>query len=145
MLARLARWLRAAGHDTVLADACAPDAALLARAVEEDRWLLTLDRGILEHRAASGCTLLLPQGPVLEQARWLGERLGLDWLARPFSRCLVDNTPLAPAEKTQLAQVPAPVRAATAEFHACPECGRIYWAGSHHRRMQAALADLARA
>ena len=43
MLFRLARWLRAAGYDATLAEPGEPDAAVLARAVDEERWLVTRD------------------------------------------------------------------------------------------------------
>jgi uncharacterized protein with PIN domain len=139
MLARLARYLRAAGYDTLLAAGHERDAELVARAAAEDRWLLTLDRQILEHKAGQGRVLLLAHGTVEEQARFLAGGLGVDWLAQPFSRCLVDNQLLLPAPADRLEQVPSFIRAATTEFMLCAECGRVYWAGSHHRRMQATL------
>src|SRR5207244_10099328 len=44
MLARLGRWLRAAGYDTAIAENGMPDAALIRRCVAENRILLTRDR-----------------------------------------------------------------------------------------------------
>lgn len=140
MLARLARYLRAAGYDTLLAAGHERDADLAACAAAEGRWLLTLDRQILEHKAGQGRVLLLGHGTVEEQARHLAAELNLDWLVRPFSRCLVDNRLLLPAPAERLDDVPALVRASETAFMLCPDCGRVYWAGSHHRRMQAALA-----
>lgn len=140
MLARLARYLRAAGYDTLIAEPQAPDAELVRRAVDENRWLVTMDRQILEHRLGRGRVRLLPQGTVREQAQWLAADLGLDWLLQPFSRCLLDNSVLAPASPELAKQVPALVAETTTDFRSCPECGRVYWAGSHHRRMQNTLA-----
>ncbi|MEJ5211589.1 MAG: Mut7-C RNAse domain-containing protein [Burkholderiales bacterium] len=139
MLARLARWLRAAGYDTALAAPDAPDDALVRRAVLEDRWLLTLDRQIADHRAGRGRVIVLEHGPVAVQAARLAETLALDWLARPFSRCLLDNALLTPASPHAVSRLPARVQAEASGFAACPACGRIYWAGSHHRRMHATL------
>jgi uncharacterized protein with PIN domain len=139
MLARLARYLRAAGYDTLVAEPQAPDAELVRRAVDENRWLITMDRQILEHKAGQGRVRLLPPGTVQEQAQWLAMDLGLDWLVQPFSRCLVDNSPLVVATSERVVQVPALVSRTTTDFMACPECGRVYWAGSHHRRMHATL------
>ena len=59
MLANLARWLRAAGYDTLLAQQRASDRALLEQARTEDRWLLTRDHKLLEFRAAPGRVLRL--------------------------------------------------------------------------------------
>ena len=139
MLARLARYLRAAGYDTLLAAGHERDAELVECAAVENRWLLTLDRQILEHKAGQGRVLLLGHGTVSEQARRLADVLGLDWLRQPFSRCLLDNAELAPAMPEQVMPVPSHIRASETRFMACPDCGRVYWAGSHHRRMQATL------
>lgn len=140
MLARLARYLRAAGYDTLLAQGHECDAELVRLAAEGGRWLLTLDRQILEHKAGQGRVLLLAHGTVEQQARRLAAELGVDWLAKPFSRCLVDNGVLAPAPSEQVVQVPRFIRATETNFMTCPDCGRVYWSGSHHRRMQATLA-----
>lgn len=139
MLARLARWLRAAGYDTLVAAPNAADDELVRCAVAEDRWLVTLDREIAAHRAGRGRVIVLEQGPLAAQATALTKELALDWLARPFSRCLLDNAPLMPATPDAVRALPARVRAQAADFRACPACGRVYWPGSHHRRMAATL------
>jgi uncharacterized protein with PIN domain len=141
MLARLARYLRAAGYDTLIAEPQARVAELVRRAVEENRWLVTMDRQILEHRLGRGRVRLLPRGTVQEQAQWLAADLQLDWLMQPFSRCLVDNSLLVPATFERVMLVPDFVSGTATDFMACPECGRVYWAGSHHRRMRATLSS----
>lgn len=138
MLARLARYLRAAGYDTVLASDGAPDRYWIAQARRERRLLLTCDRQILLHKAADGIALHLAQGRLDHQALVLRERCGVDWMWQPFSRCLMDNTPLRPASHASLMRLPPCVR--DREARECPHCERIYWAGSHHRRMRNRLA-----
>ncbi len=139
MLGRLARYLRAAGFDTRLACDGAPDARILRLATAEDRLLLTLDRQILEHKAARARVIVLPAGNLEQHAGALGGRLGLDWLAFSFTRCLLDNVPLAPASSAQRAAVPPLSQSYGGEVKSCPECGRVYWPGSHFRRMHATL------
>ena len=68
MLARLARYLRAAGLDTTLAVESATDAQILRIAIDEGRWLLTADRKITEHKAAKGRVIQLPFGTLDLQA-----------------------------------------------------------------------------
>ncbi len=139
MLGRLARYLRAAGYDTTLAHGGMPDAALLQMARAERRHFLTRDQRVLEHLAARDVAFLVPAGDLTAIAAVLRAGLGVNWLHRPFTRCLVDNTPLAPAAAADHARLPPDVRAADALR--CPVCERVYWAGSHHRRMQARLRD----
>jgi uncharacterized protein with PIN domain len=137
MLRGLGRWLRAAGYDTAIADGGAEDADLLARAAREGRLLLTADRA-LAARAGRGAVLLSPGSPG-SQAAELRAALGIDWLHAPLTRCLLDNAALGPAGAAQLAQVPSRARELGGEVLGCPLCGRVYWPGSHVRRILARL------
>ncbi|MDD5330347.1 MAG: DUF5615 family PIN-like protein [Sulfuricella sp.] len=139
MLARLARYLRAAGIDTTLADATAPDAQILRAAIEQDRWLLTADRGFMLHKAADGHVVQLPFGSLDAQAAALNAQFRIDWTGNAFTRCLIDNAPLVSAGPELARQVPTDVRGLEEELRACPVCGRVYWKGSHYKRMRQRL------
>lgn len=138
MLARLGRYLRAAGYDTVLACDGEPDRIWIDLARTDGRILLTCDRQIMHHKAARGVAVHLPQTRLEHQALHLRERYGVDWMWRPFSRCLVDNSLLLPASASALGRLPPCLH--SRHVRECPECARIYWAGSHHRRMRSRLA-----
>ena len=140
MLMRLGRWLRAAGYDTGLAINGESDRELFRRARREQRCLLTRDRKLLEYRDADGTVLLLQGKSLDEQAHELTQRLGIDWQHRPFSRCLVCNTPVEPGAPDGTG-IPADVDRRTLRH--CPGCGRVYWEGSHTRRMRRRLAQWA--
>lgn len=141
MLARLARYLRAAGLDATLAGPSVADAQILREAADEARWLLTADREIMAHKAAGGRVIQLPFGSLDAQAAALNARFEIDWLGNAFTRCLLDNTPLVPATPEHALQAPADVRQAEEELSACPACGRVYWRGSHYKRMRGKLAE----
>lgn len=143
MLGRLARYLRAAGYDTELATNGAADRDLVRLAADEGRYFLTRDRLILTHRAAAGIVCLLPSGDLDHLARTLGERFDIDWLTHAFTRCLVDNTLLLPTQSHRHPQLPEDLDGR--EMMRCPTCERIYWSGSHSRRMRARLEDWQRA
>jgi uncharacterized protein with PIN domain len=138
MLGRLARYLRAAGYDTALAHGGTADRDLVALARREQRVFVTCDRRIAEHRDAAGVALILDRGTLDEHARAVHARCAVDWLHRPFTRCLVDNTPLVAAGDLGRDRLPADV--AADEARRCPACARVYWVGSHHRRMRHRLA-----
>ncbi|MGC9369983.1 MAG: Mut7-C RNAse domain-containing protein [Paracoccaceae bacterium] len=139
MLGRLARWLRAAGHDTRLAGGAERDGDLLEAAAREDRILLTLDRGLAGRRAGQGRVLLLGSERIEAQARELRRRLAVDWLHAPFTRCVVDNALLRPANAEEVATLPRKLRAIGGPVARCPLCQRLYWAGDHHHRMRERL------
>ena len=134
MLRGIGRWLRVAGYDTAIAASGSADAEVLALAAAEARVLLTCDRAL--GAQAAGALLLDSERPD-EAARALRLRLGIDWLRAPFSRCLLDNAELRPAGAQ--AGVPGPARRAGETVTVCPECARVYWPGSHVRRMRARL------
>ena len=140
MLAKTGRWLRAAGYDTAIAVPGADDCAIIAVAAAEQRVLLTRDRELAAFAARRVAVAALARGEVDAAALELRDRLGIDWLRAPFTRCLVDNAPLRPAAEAERAAMPPRARAVGGEVNAGPECGRLYWPGSHVRRMQAKLA-----
>lgn len=139
MLARFARYLRAAGYDTELADNQASDRDIVRQANDQGRWLLTLDRRIGEHKAARGRVVVLMHGTLDQQARMLAQRFAMDWTGHAFSRCLLDNALLRPATAAECETVPADARHPGEALSACPCCNRVYWPGSHYRRMMGHL------
>lgn len=140
MLRGPGRWLRAAGYDTVIAAGGLPDRALAARCAEEDLVLLTKDRILAATVTGAAQVVLLPRGGIDEAARALRIAPDIDWLHAPFTRCIVDNRPLDPVPPNSATQVPERSRAAGGPMRVCPECGRLYWSGSHAPRMQQRLA-----
>ena len=139
MLARVGRWLRAAGYDTATPQPGTADRTLLDAAVAEDRTVLTRDRALAGRRGAAGRVVVLHAEGFDATARELRWRLGIDWLSAPFTRCVVDNAILQPCAPAQQQAMPADARLRGDPCAACPDCGRIYWSGGHHQRMLARL------
>ncbi len=139
MLGRLCRYLRAAGYDTLFANNGLQDRDLLAQCHDEGRYFLTQDQLVREHKAARDIALILPQGDIDQLAALLGASFQLDWVSHAFTRCLLDNTLLQPADETAAASVPADARRPDEPLTVCPACGRVYWHGSHYKRMHARL------
>lgn len=145
MLQRLGRWLRAAGYDTAIATAGADDGELVRQAVAEERWLLTRDREMALLRKGGGRVVWLEQNALPEQIAAVTQRFAIDWLRRPFSRCLDCNTPIIPASPEQYAQLPEGALLISPQAWYCPRCDKLYWEGSHVRRMRHTLEHFARA
>jgi len=139
MLGNLGHWLRAAGYDTLIAGSHTTDRALVERAIADERVLLTRDRKLQEIRGAEGRAVLLRDAPIEDLVADVTARFGIDWLARPFSRCLVCNLALSPAPETARERLPAGVREAAVAINHCRQCDKLYWPGGHVRRMLARL------
>jgi len=137
-LGGLARLLRMAGFDTLYDNHYADD-EIVAIAAAEDRVVLTRDRELLKRRAVvHGCYVHAIKPAA--QFRELFDRLGLAASARPFSLCLHCNAALRAVDKaTVLDALPPSVRALHDEFNTCDACRRVFWKGSHHKRMCALL------
>jgi uncharacterized protein len=140
MLGSLCRYLRAAGYDTLLENNGRSDAELLRQCHAEGRYFLTQDTLIHEHKAANGIALVLPHAPLDLLASLVGAHFQLDWLSHSFTRCLIDNTPLVMADAAAIARAPEDARRPGEPLSRCPACGRVYWRGSHYKRMRAKLA-----
>ncbi len=144
MLARRGRWLRAAGYDVAIASPGERDGALLQRAAEERRLFITRDRRLLEHHAAAGRVILLQANTLAGQFAELSGRLAIDWLCKPFSRCLGCNSELIEADAQQRVRVPAEALREDERLLYCPRCDKSYWSGSHVKRMRLKLEHLSR-
>lgn len=134
-LGRLAAYLRMLGFDTSYRNDYA-DEELARLSADEDRILLTRDRGLLMRTVVTrGCYLR-----ATESARQLAEllhRLNLARASTPFRRCMHCNAVLRPIPKETISDRLLPqTRQHFHEFYNCPQCGRIYWKGSHYRHMR---------
>lgn len=140
-LGALARLLRMAGFDT-LYDNHYDDSEIEAIAVDQGRIVLTRDRELLKRRGIShGCYIHALKSP--QQLRELFDRLDLASSARPFTLCLHCNAPLRAVDKAQVYdQLPPTVRALQDQFSTCDVCHRVFWKGSHWKRMCTLLAPL---
>jgi uncharacterized protein with PIN domain len=139
MLGRLTRWLRVLGWDTAY-DPALRDPALVSWADAEHRILLTRDRRLVAELRPGRFLLVVAEKP-LDQLRQVVMEVGLRPPLELFTRCLVCNAVLraaTDAEYTTL--VPPEARALPGPVRRCPACRRLYWPGSHARRMRAALA-----
>lgn len=132
MLGRLAKWLRILGFDTVYRKQIS-DYELLALASRENRIILTRDRKL---RAKSRTTPIVEihEEAYLAQAKEVLTALHLPLrLEDVFSLCLDCNVPVDRIPKEEVSgKVPPYVWQKHDPFHHCPQCGKIYWGGSHY-------------
>jgi uncharacterized protein with PIN domain len=139
MLARLARWLRVLGFDTRY-EPQADDRELVRVSNEQGRTLLTRDRRLLRDLRPAQALEITHDAP-LDQLRQVVTSLALPAPAELFTRCMVCNGALSPPLPRPAADalVPQGVRGIPGPIRRCLACGRIYWHGSHTRRMRAAI------
>jgi uncharacterized protein with PIN domain len=140
-LGKLAAYLRMLGFDAIYGNSNRDD-ELVRISVEQQRILLTRDRALLRHSAITH-GYFVRQTESRRQLAEMVARFDLARSIRPFTRCMACNGLLAPATKEQVEpELPRQVATSFEEFRRCPQCGRIYWEGSHYRRMQRWVNEL---
>jgi uncharacterized protein with PIN domain len=141
---RLARWLRALGYDASY-HARIDDSELVREAAAENRVLLTRDRDLTKRRVIqTGVVraILIRDDEVTKQLRQVFTELGLE-LKEALTRCIECNSELESRVPAVVAErVPPYVRSTQSRYSECPDCGRIYWAGTHWQRMREVLLGL---
>ena len=140
-LGRLARDLRALGHDAAWGPPF-DDEALARRAALEGRILLTRDRALLMRRTVTAGYLVRSR-LVVEQLPEVIRRFGLQGRSRPFTRCLSCNSVLEelPAPEAR-PLVPEVISSLYDTFRRCPCCRKVYWKGTHWEDMVRRLGPL---
>ncbi|MBM4064468.1 MAG: hypothetical protein FJ266_02330 [Planctomycetes bacterium] len=141
MLGRLARWLRIVGYDVAYESSISDD-DLIARAIHERRIILTMDRKLTERESARN-SLLIKSPSYKEQLKQVITHYNIDYKSGIFTRCLICNGLLEPVGKEKIKdKVPPYVYSTQDEFDICPQCGRIYWSGTHRVKMLGMLGEI---
>ena len=142
MVGRLARWLRILGYDTSY-DAALAESEFVKRAVRESRLVLTRDGGLSGRWTLPSC-LHLEGERTYDQLRQVISELNLpitDY--KIFTLCLKCNKPLGEIHKGEArGRVPAFVYRTKDHFFSCPDCGRLYWRGTHHDLVRGIIAHV---
>lgn len=138
MLERLARWLRVLGFDTLYAPH-PEDHELVALAAAEDRLLLTRDRHLLSELRPRRALEMMSDEPLIQLAQVMAA-CDITRAGPLFTRCLECNSVLVELPESEATSlVPPRSREIGGPVRRCPGCERVYWHGSHARRMEAAL------
>jgi uncharacterized protein with PIN domain len=140
-LGRLAAYLRMLGFDSLYRNDFR-DAELAQVSASEERILLTRDKGLLMRgQVVYGhfVRARLPHEQLLE----ILTRYELVDRQLPFSRCMHCNGVIEPVAKEEIVERLMPrTREHYEEFRRCRDCGRIYWKGSHYRRMKQLISHI---
>jgi uncharacterized protein with PIN domain len=135
-LGRLAAYLRMLGFDTKYRNDFR-DEELAQISSQEGRILLTRDQGLLKRNLVTHGYWVRATRP-REQVVEVVSYFDLVPLIIPFRRCVQCNALLQSVSKGLILHRLLPeTRQYHEEFYICPACDRIYWKGSHYRRMWA--------
>lgn len=143
-LGTLARYLRLLGFDTTWRNDLT-DAEIIHTAAAEQRIVLTRDRGILRNGRVTHGYWLRTEEP-MAQLEEVVRALDLGRSLHPYTRCLECNGTLESISAEEARRhVPDGVHRAFRTFSRCTRCRRIYWRGSHLKRLDAVIDTAKRA
>jgi len=143
MLGKLTRWLRMLGHDVQYFNLL-DDEELIKVAKSEQAILLTNDLRLYQKAAAEGVKAHLVEGKteyerLAELARRYEFKLEIDI---SVSRCPRCNSGIKPVQKEEVIErIPESTSRFYHEFWQCQNCGKIYWQGSHWKRIDQTLSQ----
>jgi len=141
MLGKLAKWLKILGFD-VLYFSKIEDEEILNIAKKQKRALLTRDNYLIK-KAKGIPNLFIESENWPEQVIQVINSFNLREKIKPYSRCIECNYPLKKIKKERAKNLVAPfIYENENEFALCPKCGRIYWPGTHYRKMQGNIKNL---
>lgn len=134
-LGRLAKLLRMLGFDSLYSND-RDDGDLSRISHEHKRIILTRDRELLKRTIVSHGYCVRSDQPLAQLIEVL-QRFDLKTKIRPFTRCLRCNALLEDIDAAKVASsLPSYVVQTYDRFKTCPECGRLYWQGSHWDSMR---------
>ncbi|GEM_PF-830899 len=140
-LAKVARYLRLLGFDTLYRHDIDDDELLALTGC--GRVGLTCDRRL--QARAPGRIVLLRCEAAERQVQKVAAIFDLGRYAHPFRRTLCCNRPVAAVPKERAcAVVPVATCRWRAGYWKCPKCGKIYWQGTHAKRMRRKIVELLR-
>ncbi len=139
MLGSIARKLRFFGFDTLYVKN-ADDGEILKIGISQGRVILTADREFFKRIVKAGTpgVLVAGKGEVEDLVHILSKNgIGSAGAGRIGSRCSICNGLLAPKNTSSVKGiVPEKVAASHQVFFQCIECNKVYWEGSHLRRVR---------
>lgn len=134
MVIRLGKYLRIIGCDAMW-DPALRTHDLILQANAEGRLFLTRNRHIPDQFPTPADWLLLASPDPVDQFRQVVVACGLDPLAELFSTCIRCNRALRRVTENDAIRdhVHPNVFARHRTFYQCPQCGTVFWHGSHVR------------
>lgn len=136
MLGRLAKWLRILGFDTLYQRQWSPHSISIHLA-DTERIFLTRNSNLFERWKNKYKTVFISCNVAPDQLEELLTKLHLSPESNTFfTRCLTCNSLLVPIPREEAEnKVPEYIFINHSQFKCCPSCRKIFWPGSHPKRM----------
>ncbi len=142
-LGKLARYMRIAGFDSLYSNSY-EDFEISEIASRDGRIVLTRDRGLLKRSIVKRGYWIRSQSPA-SQLEEIIVKFDPGGRIKPFTTCPSCNGILVKKPKKEIAEkLPEKTALYYNDFSVCSSCGKIYWKGSHFRKINQLLERIRR-
>ncbi len=140
-LGKLAKYLRMLGFDTLYRNDYG-DEEIIDLAAKDNRIILSRDKLLLQSRRVThGYYIRATEKH--KQLREVVRKFDLYSQFKSFSRCMTCNAGLVPKSRQEISHLVQPdILNLYEEYYFCPACGKVYWQGSHFKRMESFIREL---
>ena len=138
MLGSIARKLRIFGFDTLYV-ANVEDGEILKLGIDQERTILTADKEFFKRIVKARASGVLVGGSnELEDIVHILERAGVRIVdpGEIGTRCSICNGTLELADASDISTLPERVTSGYTNFFKCISCGKLYWEGTHLKRIR---------
>jgi len=140
-LGKLTGYLRMLGFDCLYRNNLEDD-EIIRLSLEQQRIILTRDKGILQNKKVTHGYYLRSDNPK-EQLKEIIRRFDLKTQIKPFTRCMNCNGLLESVPKEEVKDIlEENTRRYYNEFYRCRSCKNIYWKGAHYQKMKEWVGEL---
>ena len=140
-LGKLAKMLRILGFDTLYNPAFTSD-DIVNISLKQKRIILTRDRALLKLKSVTHGYWVRSEIPD-KQTKEIIKRFDLLSSVNPFSRCAICNSKTMPVKKEEIDDLlQEKTRKYYDDFMQCTGCKRIYWKGSHYRKILLKIKEI---
>lgn len=140
-LGKLSKYLRMLGFDTQYQNSY-EDSEIIKISLEHKRTILTRDVALLKYSEVTHGYWIRSQDPI-EQLKEVIKRSDLSKSIRPFYRCSDCNGIIKKVSKESIMdKLQTGTKKYFNEFFQCNSCGKVYWKGSHFKKMERFIENL---
>jgi len=140
-LGKLAKYLRMLGFDSIYRNDYG-DEEIIELSEKEKRIILSRDKLLLQSRRVTH-GYYVRSTEKHQQLRELVQKFDLYSQFKSFTRCMTCNGELVPKTGEEIrGLLPGDILQLYSEFFFCPNCGKVFWKGSHFKRMESFIRDL---
>jgi len=137
MLGTLAKWLRVYGFDTFYPKEGLKESDILDKCKKEDRILITRDQELIYNAKRELVKSIFIKSKDLDEQLCIVIDKKNPKNKQFLTRCLICNNILIDIAKKDIKRiVPKKIYGAYNDFLFCNNCKKVYWPGSHYKKMK---------